>query len=324
MASTVLYLGTAEIAALELDPALARDAINRAFAAHHAGRTLSKPKLSLDLGPGHLLQAMIAAAPELGMAAVKWLGMAPDPGPSGGANIDALIALNDLASGRLLAILDGNLITGIRTAAMSAAAAAALARPDSATIGFVGCGVQARAHLDAMKSLLPGLTTVLALGRERESARRFGAHAAGLGFAVELLDDPEMLVGASDVLVTSVPARAGLAPFLDPAWIAPGSFVTSVDVGRSWLPDGVRALDIVAIDDHRQQAENPPIWPGFGALGSFDADLSELSAGAKTGRTSALQRTLFVFRGFALADLALAACAYDSAVSRGIGSALAR
>lgn len=324
MARTILYLGAVEIAALDLDPALARNAIIRAFKAHHAGQTLSKPKLSLDLGPGHAFQSMVAASPELGLAATKWLGMAPTPGPSGGANIDALIALNDLATGRLLAILDGNLITGIRTAAMSAAAAAALARPESTVIGFVGCGLQARAHLPAMKSLLPGLATVLALGRERESAKRFGAHAAGLGFKVELSDDAEALVGASDVVVTSVPARQGFEPFLDPAWIAPGGFVAAVDVGRSWLSDGMRALDVVAIDDHLQQAENPPIWPGFGPMGSFDADLAELAAGTKPGRTSAGQRTMFVFRGFALADLALAACVYDAAAAQGVGSALAR
>jgi alanine dehydrogenase len=81
---------------------------------------------------------------------------------------------------------------------------------------------------------------------------------------------------------------------------------------------------VVAIDDHLQQAENPPIWPGFGPMGSFDADLAELAAGSKPGRTSAGQRTMFVFRGFALADLALAACVYDAAVAQGVGHALAR
>jgi ornithine cyclodeaminase/alanine dehydrogenase-like protein (mu-crystallin family) len=323
MSNTVLYLGTAEIAALELDPALARDAIIRAFKAHHAGQTLSKPKLSLDLGPGHAFQAMVAASPELGMAAIKWLGMAPADG-SGGVNIDALIALNDLATGRLLAILDGNLITGIRTAAMSAAAAAALARPDSATIGFVGCGVQAHAHLAAMTSQLPGLARVVAFDSGRDSTRRFAAHAAGRGFDVAISDDAEALVRTSDVIVTSVPTRQGFKPFLDPAWIRPGGFVTSVDVGRSWHADGMRALELVAIDDHAQQSENLPIWPGFGPMGSFDADLSELCAGAKPGRTGAAQRAMFVFRGFALADLALAASVYDAAISMRVGQALAR
>ncbi|TCR66393.1 ornithine cyclodeaminase [Bosea sp. BK604] len=323
MSNTVLYLGTAEIASLALDPALARDAIQRAFAAHHAGRTLSKPKLALDLGPGHLFQAMIAASPDLGMAAVKWLGMAPVQG-SGGANIDALIALNDLASGRLLAILDGNIITGIRTAAMSAAAAAALARPDSATIGFIGSGVQARAHLAAMSSLLPSLKRVIAFDSGRDSTRRFAGHAAERGFDVAISDDAEALVRGSDIVVTSVPTRPGFRPFLDPAWIRPGAFVTSVDVGRSWYSEGMRALDIVAIDDNLQQSENLPIWPDFGPMGSFDADLSELCAGARPGRTEPAQRTMFVFRGFALADLALAACVYNAALGARAGNTLPR
>lgn len=323
MSSTVLYLSQADIVGLHLDPSLAREAVLAAFKAHHADRSISSPKLAFEIAPGHVFQSLCAASAEIGMASTKWLGMAPSP-DGGGANIDALIALNDFATGRLLAIMDGNVLTGIRTAAMSAAAAASLARPDSTTIGFIGCGLQAHAHLPAMKALLPQLATVLAFGKGRASTERFADHARKAGFAVETADDAEAVVAGSDVVITSVPTRPGFAPFLSPDWLQPGSFVSSVDIARSWLPEGLRKLDLVVTDDHRQQADSPPISDSLGVVGSFDADLSEMAAGQKSGRTSAGQRAMFIFRGFAVADLAVAACVFKATLAQGRGTQLPR
>ncbi|WP_439495978.1 ornithine cyclodeaminase family protein [Bosea sp. (in: a-proteobacteria)] len=322
MPDTILYLGEADIAGLGLDPALARAAIRTIFQAHHQGRTLSKPKLALEIGPGHVFQSLCAASPAIGMAATKWLGMAPTG--DGVPGIHAMIALNDFTSGKLLAVMDGNLVTAIRTAAMSAAAGEFLARRDSGTIGFIGCGLQARAHLAAFKSLLPGLNRVRAHGRSRRTTDLFLTHARQEGFAADAYDDPSDVVRASDVVVTSVPMQPGFEPFLDPAWLRPGAFVTAVDVARSWRPDSLRQLDIVATDDHQQQAENPPLATNLGPLGSFDADLTELAGGAKLGRQNTGQRAMFIFRGFALADLAVAASVYEAARSKGAGQTLAR
>lgn len=323
MSSTVLYLSQADIVALDLDPSQAREAVIAAFKANYADRSISRPKLTFEIAPGHAFQSLCAASSEIGMASTKWLGMAPSP-DGGRANIDALIALNDFTTGRLRAIMDGNVLTGIRTAAMSAAAAASLARPDSTTIGFIGCGLQAHAHLPAMKALLPQLATVLAFGKGRASTERFADHARKAGFTVETSADAEAVVAGSDVVITSVPTRAGFTPFLSPDWLAPGSFVASVDIARSWLPGALRNLDLVATDDHRQQADSPALSDRLGALGSFDADLSELAAGQSPGRTSASQRAMFIFRGFAVADLAVAACVFKSAMAQGRGTQLPR
>ena len=324
MPDTLLYLAEADIAGLELDPALARAAVRTIFKAHHDGQTLSKPKLALEIGPGHGFQSLCAASPAIGMAATKWLGMAPAANGAGTPGIHAMIALNDYASGTLLAILDGNLVTAIRTAAMSAAAGAFLARPESRTIGFIGCGLQARSHLAAFKSLLPGLTELRAFGRSRRTTDVFIEHAREQGLAAKAHDDAGDVVHSSDVIITSVPMQPGFAPFLDPAWLKPGAFVAAVDVARSWLPDGLRKLDLLATDDHQQQAESPPIARDVGPLGSFDADLTELAGGVRPGRSDADQRAKFIFRGFALADLAVAATVYSAALAKEAGRRLPR
>lgn len=320
---SVLYLGASDIAALDIDPADTRAAIRDAFRAYHGKRAVSLPKAAIEAGPGHVFQSMCAASIDIGLAGNKWLGFVPAPPGTLTSPIDAIIALNDYVSGRLVAILDGNLITGIRTAAMSAFAASSLARSDSRTIGFVGCGLQARTHLDAMKSLLPGLDIVQALGCSRDSTRRFVDYAEGLGFTASCTDDAAALVGSSDVVVTSVPMRPGLKPFLDADWIAPGAFVASVDVGRCWHPEGLRRLDILATDDHDQQAHYP-ITPEVGPLGTFDVDFADLAVASSPVRANARQRAMLIYRGFALADLAVAALVLERARAQGRGMPLPR
>jgi alanine dehydrogenase len=318
---TLLYLSEDDVARVALPPEAARAAIAEAFAAHHRRRAGVKPKLALEIGPGHSFQSLCAGTPETGLAINKWLGMAPLAAGETGASIHAMVALNDLASGRLRAIMGGNLLTAIRTAAMSAAAAAHLAAPSPGSIGFVGCGLQARSHLAAFRALFPSLRVLRAASRSAASADAFVAQAARLGLAASCAS-PEAVAGC-DIVVTSVPMHPGFRPFLDAAWLRPGSFVAAVDLGRSWIPAGLATLDLRATDD-ASQADELARALALAAPSAFHADLAELAAGAHPGRGDARQRAMFVFRGFALGDLAVAARLFAAAQAAGIGTRLAR
>ncbi len=320
---SLLYLSEADVARVALDPAVARSAVAAIFVAHHAKGTMVKPKLSLDVGPGHSFQSLCAASAEEKLAVNKWVGVAPVDEGMTGAGIHAMIALNDFESGRLLAVLDGNLLTAIRTAAMSAVAAIHLARKDSHSIGFIGCGLQARSHLAAFHALMPGLRRVGAVSRTHRSAVALAAYASSLGLDATARVDAKEVVASSDIVITSVPNRAGFAPFLDPAWLLPGSFVSAVDVGRSWIATGLRSLDVLATDDRSQALELVRAL-GLGDTPLFDTDLSGLVTTVNSGRTDPRQRTMFIFRGFALGDLAVAARIYAAAKVAGIGTTLPR
>ena len=321
--TNLLYLSEADVARVALDPDVAREAIAAAFAAHHAARSGVKPKQALEIAPGHSFQSMCAASAQAGVAINKWLGMAPVAAGIGGPSIHAMIALNDYATGRLLAVMDGNLLTALRTAAMSAAAARHLGRSRPESIGFVGCGLQARSHLDAFLALFPGLRRLRAVSRTPRSASLLAAQAAARGLEAEVFGDPRAVVAESDIVITSVPMHPGFRAFLDPAWLKPGSFVAAVDVGRSWIAARLRDLDIRATDDRSQAAELLTTL-GLDEATPFHADLSALAAGAHPGRTDESQRTIFVFRGYALGDLAVAAGVHAAARKAGIGTMLAR
>ena len=100
-----------------------------------------------------------------------------------------------------------------------------------------------------------------------------------------------------------------------------GAFASAVDLGRSWKRDTLRQVDILATDEHEQTR----VLAAMGRMnfaGPYDADLADLATRARPGRTSEAQRTMFVFSGHALADLAAAQVVYETAKRRGLGVTL--
>jgi len=128
---------------------------------------------------------------------------------------------------------------------------------------------------------------------------------------------------ACDVVVTSVPAGAASDAFLDARVLRPGTFASAVDLGRSWRGETLRAFDIVATDD-RVQAKDPSTGARLAFGGPFDCDLASLVSGATAGRSDPAARIMFVFPGFALADLAVAAEVFAAAAAAGRGTLLPR
>lgn len=322
MPDSILYLSEADVAGAELSLDRLREVVAAAFAAQARGTAQVAPKSVLQLGPGHVFQAKPGVLRDAGLAGMKWFGLVPSEQTTG-PTICSLIVLSDVATGRPLAIIGGDTITATRTAAMSAIAARSLARADSATIGFVGCGVQAASHLDALRRVLPQLAGVVAYSRTEASAARLAESARAQGFNARTVTAPRDAVEGLDVIVSTVPEGTGTLEFLDPAWLAPGAFVTSVDLGRPWIRSGFDKLDILATDEHEQTR----MMAGIGRMpyaGPYSADLADIASGAFAGRTTPAQRAMFMFSGHALADIAAAQAVYEAALTSGLGVRLPR
>jgi ornithine cyclodeaminase/alanine dehydrogenase len=303
--SRLLYLSSEDIAALDIKPQAAREALAHAFRLHAEGSTYVQPKLTVSVGLGHFFQSLCAAMPDPPYATTKWVGVAADNSERGLSNVNGLIVVSNFTTGVPVAVLDGVSLTVLRTAAMSALAASYLARPNSTTIGFIGCGAQAYGHLASFRDVLPGLRKAVCSSRSRSSAEKLAAYAQEFDLDAEVTDAPDAVL-ACDVVVTTVPAQPGLEPFLDASLLRPGCFVAAVDLGRSWRGEMLRSLDILATDDHAQAAD-PSNRVKLRYPGPFDADLASLVAGTATGRMDEKQRAMFLFPGFALGDLAIAA-----------------
>lgn len=305
----LFYLSRGTLEGLGLTARDVANSIEHAIRGRAQGRVWNAPKSALYPGDGRFFMAMLAVADDPPFAVVKSLGLNPENPARGLDSIGALITLFDSASGLPLAIMDGGWITAARTAGLSAVAAKRLARPESANAAFIGCGVQALSHLHAFAELYP-LKEVRAFGRSAAGRDRLCRAAEHLELtAVPAASAQEAIEGA-DLVFSSVPSAPDLVPFLDPGWLEPGAFASAIDLGRSWQTDGLGRLDRIVIDDLEQEsAMAQPMLP----TELIDGDLAKLVTDGSPARRSDDERILFVFRGLALADLALAALAFERA-----------
>jgi len=235
-----------------------------------------------------------------------------------------LVLLFDPERGTPLAILDASSITGIRTAAVSGAATRALAREDASDLAILGSGVQARTHLDAMRSVRP-LGRIRAWSPSRERLGRFADWArTARGVEVEVAPDARTAVLGAGIVCT---VSASPTPILEGAWLSPGAHVNAV--GAS-LP-GARELDTGAVArsrlfvDRRESALSEAgdflLARDEGAVGDdhLAGELGEVFAGQVVGREGPLQITLFKSLGLAVEDLAAASHVLRAAEAAGIG-----
>jgi ornithine cyclodeaminase/alanine dehydrogenase-like protein (mu-crystallin family) len=289
------------------------DSIEQLIFGQRRGKVWSAPKAVVLPGDERYVMATLAVADELRVVATKSLVLNPRNPARGLAAINSLVTLLDSETGLPLAVIDGNWVTARRTAGLSAVAAKRLAAPDSASIAFIGCGVQARSHLDTFCDIFP-LREARAFGRGTTNRDALCRAAEARGLTAVASDTARDAIANADLVVTSVTLLPNRNPFLDPRWLKPGSFVAMTDLGTPWSPEGMPAFDRIVIDDLDQEAKmsKPMVAQALVAgdlLGLVSADLP--------GRQSAEERTTFVFRGLALGDLALAALAYRRAKAMG-------
>jgi ornithine cyclodeaminase/alanine dehydrogenase len=255
------------------------------------------------------MMATLAAADDPPFLAVKSLVLNPRNPERGLSQINASVTLLDSETGLPVAVMDGNWITAVRTAGLSAVAAKRMARPDSAVAAFFGCGVQAQSHLRAFAALFP-LTEVRAFGRGRANIDALCQTAQEMGFSAEASETPRDAVDGADLVISSVTYSAQLKPFLDASWLRPGAFAAITDLAAPWIKDSLSRFDRIVIDDLEQEASMPN---KLAAPELVTGDLSGLVLGEIAGRRAEHERSAFIFRAHPLGDLALAALAYRKA-----------
>ena len=287
--------------------------IERLIMGQREGRVWCAPKSVLYPGDERYIMATLAVADDPRVVATKSLVLNPRNRERGLPVLRSLVTLLDSQTGEPLAVLDGNWVTAKRTAGLSAVAARRMARPDSACIGFIGCGVQALSHLEAFRDLFP-LWEVRAFGRGATNRDALCRAAEARGMKAVASATAREAVEEADIVVTSITLLPDPVPFLDARWLKPGVFATITDLATSWLPGTMAAFERIVIDDLEQEAKmsKPMVAPSLVA-----GDLSGLVAGEISGRASGEERSAFVFRGLAVGDLALAALAYQRAKSAG-------
>ncbi len=305
----IRYLSQTSLQGLQLTTQDVVESIEHLLHGREKEQVWNAPKAVITPPDGRYMMATLAAADEPSFLAVKSLLLNPENPKRGLKSINSLVTLLDSDTGLPLAILDGNWVTAIRTAGLSAVAAKRLAKPKASIAAFIGCGVQAHSHLQAFAELFP-LQEIRAFGRGSANRDKLCRNAEALGLTAVASNTAQQAIADADLIVTSVTISPQLVPFLDARWVKPGAFVTMTDLAVPWFSASMSAFDRIVVDDLEQEASMPQplVDPALVA-----GDLTGLVNGDVTGRCTNDERTAFVFRGLALGDLAVAGLAYQRA-----------
>ena len=275
-------------------------AMEAALIAFSRGKVVQPVREMLTIEEGRRYLGVMPAVVENAMGA-KLVSFYPGNAGTGVPTHHAMILLFRTDTGEPLAVIDGRLITEMRTAAVSAAATKYLARPDSRVLALLGSGVQAEAHLDALRQVR-GFAELRVWSRTPEHARRFAErHGA------EAMTAEDAVRGA-DVVVT---ATSALEPILKGEWLKSGAHVNAVGSPRpTWreLDDGAMANVLVVNSRAAVLKEAGDVILSRAAI---YAEIGEIFSG--TASVPARSTTIFKSVGIAVEDIAAAMLVYDIA-----------
>lgn len=219
----------------------------------------------------------------------------------------AVIVLFSVNDGQPMVMMDGRLITEMRTAAASAVATQVLARTDASVLGIIGTGAQARSHLEAIR-LVRNIREVRVWSPRNAAAfaKEFGVTAAGTA---------EEAVRGADIIVV---ASGSKTPVLNGEWLSPGAHVNAVGATRhDWreLDDAVLQRAKLYVDS--RDAASQESGDVKASRGIF-AEIGEVVGGKRPGRESNDEITLFKSVGVAVEDIASAALVWNRANALGV------
>ena len=237
----------------------------------------------------------------------------------------ATIMLFSAETGQLMAVMDGSFITAVRTACASAMATKALANPYTPLLGILGAGVQARAHIQALSRVkkLQRIKIYSPLGMSAQRVRQ--ELESEIGVDIEIAASAEETVSDCDLVVTATTARE---PILESEWLKPGAHINAVGSHRPdhrEIDGATLARSKIVVDSREAiMAECGDILLAIkdNAIteDSIHAEIGEVLAGTKPGRTSASEVTLYKSVGIAIQDVATAQLVYRKALELKVGT----
>ena len=310
------YLSQSTLENLQLTTKTVVECIETLIHGRSKSQVWNAPKAVVTPPDGRYMMATLSAADDPPFLATKSLLLNPRNTQRGISSINALVVLHDSDTGLPLAIVDGNWVTAVRTAGLSAVAAKRLARPDASIAAFIGCGVQAHSHLHAFAELFP-LQEIRAFGRGTANRDTFCHTAKEMGYKAIASSTAQDAVSGADLVISTVTISPQLTPFINAQWLKPGVFASLTDLAAPWHADSMSVFDRIVIDDLEQESkmQQPLVNPSI-----VSGDLTNLVNGDIPARSNNDERTAFAFRGLALGDLAVAALAYQRACKLSAGT----
>jgi alanine dehydrogenase len=324
-----LYLTQDEVKSV-LDMKSTLEAVESGFREMGLGKVEMPARVYLHFDKGVLI-AMPAYMPGLGAAGTKLVTV--HPGNKQAYSLPAVIArivLNSPENGLPLAIMDGTYVTALRTGAAGATGIKYLSREGSKEVGLCGLGVQGRSQLMGLMEVRPGVEKVKVYDIVPEAKDAFAQEMREKYPEVEFVPvgSPKEAAEGSDIVITCTPSPEA---FIDGAWLKRGCHVSAIgaDTGakRELMTSVIQRCDKLVVDFIPQAFVTGdfriPKEEGVITEENVYAELGQIVADKKEGRTSPDEITLFKATGLAIQDVGTAHKVYQLAKEKGIGITLA-
>ncbi|MCD1625949.1 ornithine cyclodeaminase family protein [Seohaeicola saemankumensis] len=313
-----------DVCAQVVTPEAAFAAVEGVFAAMARGEARNFPVVREALGHADALYGFKSGFDKTGMAlGLKSGGFWPGNISLGLTNHQSTIFLFDPDTGQLQALVGGNYLTAIRTAAASSVSIAHLARKDAKVLGMVGAGHQSTFQLRAA-ARQRDFDKVVAWNPHPDMLPKLAAVAAELGLPFEAVDR-ESLGAQADVIITITSA---FEPLMLRDWIKPGTHIACMGTdtkGKQEVDSHLLAAAAVFTDEVAQSVSLGEAQHAISAGLIQEGDITPLGTvinGTHQGRASSDQITLFDGTGVGLQDLAVAHVAMRAAQAQGLGASV--
>ncbi len=320
-----LFLNQSEVKRL-IDASEANEAVENAFYAFGKGLAQMPPKSYLFYRKYHGdLRTMPAYIESLNATGVKIVNVHVNNAEKNLPTVMATIILNDPETGFPIAIMDGTYLTALRTGSAGAVAIKYLARDDAESIGFIGCGAQAYTQIDT--SILIKKFKVFKAYDINETRRNDFINYVKNKYNLELKgkNDIEETCDA-DIITTTTPVNK---PIVKNNWIKEGTHINAIGAdapGKEELEPAILLRSKIIVDNWEQASHsgeiNVPLEKGIITKNNIYAELGEIVANIKKGRTSKDEITIFDSTGLAVQDIAVAQRVYQKATNNKVGISL--
>ena len=318
--SNGLLIVSEEVCEKVVDRASAFTAVENVFGAMARGDAYNFPVIREAIGYADALYGFKSGFDRAGKAlGVKSGGYWPGNMDKGLTNHQSTVFLFNPDTGQLQALVGGNYLTALRTAASSSVSIAHLARKDAKVLGMVGAGHQSAFQLRAAAEQRD-FEKVVAWNPHPEMLPRLGAVAEELGLPFEAVER-EQLGAEADVIITITSA---FEPLLKKEWIKPGTHIACMGTdtkGKQEVAADLVASASVFTDEVAQSVTIGEAQHAVGSGALAEDAITPVGAvinGDHPGRSSAEEITLFDGTGVGLQDLAVASAAVDLAIQKGV------
>jgi len=294
--------------------------IERAFREYAQNKAQMPAKIYIDLKKySGDFRAMPAYLQGFDSCIMKWVNAHANNKVWGLPTVMAVMIYSDPKNGFPLAIMDGTYATSLRTAAAGAVAAKFLANKDSRIVGLVGCGVQAKTQLMALRILFK-ISEVKVWGHRHSIQKEFISRMKIKNEKMFKSINIQQCVNNCDIIVTATPSRR---PLVKLKWLKQGVHINAIGAdapGKQELDPNILKNSKVIIDDWDQASHsgeiNVALRKKIITKRNVYADIGEIVAGKKKGRTKKSDITVFDSTGLAVQDVAIATLIYKMAIKQ--------